>query len=47
MIPGINTESAEVEDKVSVSVSEDFSKENSLIIETEKSFEESEESTNG
>jgi len=43
----INTESAEVEDKVSVSVSEDISKENSLIIETEKSSEESEESTNG
>jgi len=41
------TESAEVEDKVSVSVSEDISKENSLIIETEKSSEESEESTNG
>ena len=43
----INTESAEVADKVSVSVSEDISKENSLIIETEKSSEESEESTNG
>ena len=43
----INTESAEVEDKVSFSVSEDISKENSLKIETEKSSEESEESTNG
>jgi len=47
LLPEINTESAEVEDKVSVSVSEDISKENSLIIETEKSSEESEESTNG
>ena len=47
LTPEINTESAEVEDKVSVSVSEDISKENSLIIETEKSSEESEESTNG
>ncbi len=47
LMPEINTESAEVEDKVSVSVSEDISKENSLIIETEKSSEESEESTNG
>ena len=47
LLPEINTESAEVEDKVSVSVSEDISKENSLTIETEKSSEESEESTNG
>ena len=47
LMPEINTESAEVEDKVSVSVSEDISKENSLIIETEKSSEKSEESTNG
>ena len=47
LMPEINTGSAEVEDKVSVSVSEDISKENSLIIETEKSSEESEESTNG
>ena len=47
LMPEINTESSEVEDKVSVSVSEDISKENSLIIETEKSSEESEESTNG
>jgi len=47
LMPEINTESAEVEDKVSVSVSENISKENSLIIETEKSSEESEESTNG
>jgi len=47
LMPEINTESAEVEDKVSVSVSEDISKENSLIIETEKSSEESEESANG
>jgi len=47
LMPEINTESAEVEDKVSVSVSEDISKEHSLIIETEKSSEESEESTNG
>ena len=47
LMPEINTESAEVEDKVSFSVSEDISKENGLIIETEKSSEESEESTNG
>jgi len=47
LMPEINTESSEVEDKVSISVSEDISKENSLIIETEKSSEESEESTNG
>jgi len=47
LMPEINTESAQVEDKVSVSVSVDISKENSLIIETEKSSEESEESTNG
>ena len=47
LMPEINTESGEVEDKVSVSVSEDISKENSLRIETEKSSEESEESTNG
>ena len=47
LMPEINTESAEVEDKVSVSVSENISKENSLIIETEKSSEESEDSTNG
>lgn len=47
LMPEKNTESAEVEDKVSVSVSEDVSKENSLIIETEKSSEKSEESTNG
>ena len=44
MIPEVNTESAEVEDKVSVSGSEDISKENSLLIETEKS---SEKSTHG
>ena len=47
MIPEVNTESTEVEDKVSVSGSEDISKENSLLIETEKSSEESEESTPG
>ena len=47
MTPEVNTESAEVEDKVSVSGSEDISKENSLLIETEKSPEESEESTPG
>lgn len=47
MTPEVNTESAEVEDKVSVSGSEDISKENSLLIETEKSSEESEESTPG
>jgi len=47
LMPEINTESAEVEDKVSVSVSENISNENSLIIETEESSEESEESTNG
>ena len=47
MILEVNTESAEVEDKVSVSGSEDISKENSLLIETEKSSEESEESTPG
>ncbi len=47
LMPEINTESAEVEDKVSVSVSENISNENSLIIETEKSSEESEESANG
>ena len=47
LMPEKNTESSEVEDKVSVSVSEDISKENSLTIETEKSSEESEESTNG
>ena len=47
LMPEKNTESSEVEDKVSVSVSEDISKENTLIIETEKSSEESEESTNG
>ena len=47
LIPEINTESAEVEDKVPVSVSENISSENNLIIETEKSSEESEESTNG
>ena len=47
LMPEINTESAEVEDKVSFSVSENISNENSLIIETEKSSEESEESTNG
>ena len=47
LMPEINNESAEVEDKVSVSVSEDISKENRLIIESEKSSEESEESTNG
>ena len=47
LMPEINTESAEVEDNVSVSVSEDISKKNNLIIETEKSSEESEESTNG
>ena len=40
----VNTESAEMEDKVSVSGSEDISKENSLLIETEKS---SEKSTHG
>ena len=44
MIPKVNTESTEVEDKVSVSGSEDISKENSLLIETEKS---SEKSTHG
>ena len=44
MIPEVNTESAEVEDKVSVSGSEDISKKNSLLIETEKS---SEKSTHG
>ena len=44
LMPEINNESAEVEDNVSVSVSEDISKENNLIIETEKSSEESEES---
>ena len=44
MIPKVNTESAEVEDKVSVSGSEDISNENSLLIETEKS---SEKSTHG
>jgi len=47
LLPEINTESAQVEDKVSVSVSVDISKEDSLTIETEKSSEESEESTNG
>ena len=47
LMPKINTESAQVEDKVSVSMSEDISKENSQIIETEKSSEESEESANG
>jgi len=47
LMPEINIESAEAEDKVSVSVYEDISKENSLIIETEKSSEDSEESTNG
>jgi len=47
LMPEINTESAEVEDKVSVSVSEHILKRPSLIIETEKSSEESEESTNG
>jgi len=47
LMPEIDTESAQVEDKVSVSMSEDISKENSLIIETEKSSEESEESANG
>ena len=47
MTPEVNTESTEVEDKVSVSGSEDISKENSLLIETEKSSEESEESTPG
>ncbi|MEO1823352.1 MAG: hypothetical protein ABGX85_04915 [Candidatus Lambdaproteobacteria bacterium] len=47
LMPEINTESAEVEDKVSFSVSENILNENSLIIETEKSSEESEESTNG
>ena len=47
MIPEVNTESTEVEDKVSVSGSEDISKENSLLIETEKSPEESEKSTPG
>ena len=47
LMPEKNTESSEVEDKVSVSVSEDISKENSLTIETEKSSEESEESANG
>ncbi len=47
LMPEKNTESSEVEDKVSVSVSEDISKENTLIIETEKSSEESEESANG
>ena len=44
MTPEVNTESTEVEDKVSVSGSEDISKENSLLIETEKS---SEKSTHG
>jgi len=44
MTPKVNTESTEVEDKVSVSGSEDISKENSLLIETEKS---SEKSTHG
>ena len=44
MIPEVNTESTEVEDKVPVSGSEDISKENSLLIETEKS---SEKSTHG
>ena len=44
MIPEVNTESTEVEDKVSVSGSENISKENSLLIETEKS---SEKSTHG
>ncbi len=44
IIPEVNTESTEVEDKVSVSGSEDISKENSLLIETEKS---SEKSTHG
>ena len=44
MIPKVNTVSTEVEDKVSVSGSEDISKENSLLIETEKS---SEKSTHG
>ena len=39
LMPEKNTESSEVEDKVSVSVSEDISKENSLTIETEKSSE--------
>ena len=43
----IITESAESEDEFSVSVSEDISKENGLIIENEKRSEESEESTNG
>ena len=47
MIPEVNTESTEVEDNVSVSGSEDISKENGLLIETEKSSEESEESTPG
>ena len=47
LMPEINTESAEVEDKVSVSVSENISKENSLIIKNEESSEESEKSTNG
>ena len=47
MTPEVNNESAEVEDKVSVSGSEDISKENSLLIETEKSPEESEKSTTG
>ena len=36
MTPEVNTESADVEDKVSVSGSEDISKENSLLIETRK-----------
>ena len=47
MTPEVNTESAEVEDKVSVSGSDDISNENSLLIETEKSSEESEESAPG
>lgn len=47
MTPEVNTESAKVEDKVSVSDSEDILKENGLLIETEKSSEESEESTPG
>ena len=47
MTPEVNTESTEVEDNVSVRGSEDISKENGLLIETEKSSEESEESTPG
>lgn len=47
MTPEVNTESTEVEDKFSVSGSEDISKKNGLLIETEKSSEESEESTPG